>query len=146
MTNGGNGPRMKSWAGPDVGYGRINNVTFRNFQMANDDFAAQLDSCYFNINATECAQYPSQVNVTNISIENISGWTNGRYGRNTASFTCSTSPAAVCENIKLKNWTVESVCGKPSIVICNGIKGGLGEVPCYNSTSAEAVAALSDTC
>jgi galacturan 1,4-alpha-galacturonidase len=67
-------------------------------------------------------------------------------GRNTAKFTCSTSPDAVCENIRLVNWNATSVCGGIPIVICDGIKGGLGEVECYNSTSAEAVAALKDTC
>lgn len=49
MLNGQFGARLKSWAGPDVGYGYINNVTFRNFWNANNEYAAYLDSCYFNV-------------------------------------------------------------------------------------------------
>ena len=29
LMNGANGPRMKSWAGPNIGRGYINNVTYR---------------------------------------------------------------------------------------------------------------------
>lgn len=43
------GGRLKTWAGPDVGYGYINNVTFRNFYNADNQYAAYLDSCYFNV-------------------------------------------------------------------------------------------------
>lgn len=49
MLNGQFGARLKSWAGPNVGYGYINNVTFRNFWNANNEYAAYLDSCYFNV-------------------------------------------------------------------------------------------------
>lgn len=49
LLNGQHGARLKSWAGPDVGYGYINNVTFRNFWNANNEYAAFLDSCYFNV-------------------------------------------------------------------------------------------------
>ncbi|KAH8881218.1 exo-polygalacturonase [Thozetella sp. PMI_491] len=146
LMNGNNGPRMKSWAGPDIGYGYINNITYRNMYLANSDIAGQLDSCYFNINATECAQYPSRVNVTNVTIENVQGKTSGSFGRVTAIFSCSTNPNAVCENIRLVNWNITSPCGEPTIVVCDGIKDGLGAVPCYSSTSDEAVAARKNTC
>lgn len=49
LLNGQHGARLKSWAGPNVGYGYINNVTFRNFWNANNEYAAFLDSCYFNV-------------------------------------------------------------------------------------------------
>lgn len=103
------------------------------------------------VNATECAAYPSQVNISNITFENFSGYTSGKYGRAVARLTCSTNPDAVCENIVFKNFTVTSPCGGPAngsnsnaVVICDGISD-LG-VPCVNSTSSEAVAALADTC
>ncbi|ETS78650.1 hypothetical protein PFICI_08503 [Pestalotiopsis fici W106-1] len=107
LFNGANGPRMKSWAGPQIGRGYINNVTYRNIWLANSDMGAQIDSCYFGINATECAQYPSQVNVTNILMHNVTGTLNGRYGREVAIFTCSTNPSAQCTNITLVDWEVE---------------------------------------
>ncbi|KAF9888528.1 hypothetical protein FE257_008635 [Aspergillus nanangensis] len=144
LMNGANGPRLKSWAGPHIGRGYINNVTYRNVWMGNSDMGAQLDSCYFNIDSTECAQYPSQVNITNILLQNVTGYTNGRYGRETGIFTCSSNPDAVCDNIKLVDWDVRSPCG-PAVISCDGIKGGLG-VPCYNSSSPEVKAAAADTC
>ncbi|KAH8887132.1 pectin lyase-like protein [Thozetella sp. PMI_491] len=143
MLNGQHGARLKSWAGPNVGYGYINNVTFKNFWNANNEYTAFIDSCYFNINATTCAQYPSQVNITNVLFENFSGYSSGKYGRAVASLTCS--PNAVCENIQFKNFNVTSPCGGPPVVICNGISGGIG-LPCVNSTSPEAKAALAAKC
>ncbi|KAJ4421306.1 hypothetical protein N0V82_003816 [Gnomoniopsis sp. IMI 355080] len=147
MLNGQFGGRLKTWAGPNVGYGYIKNVTFRNIWSANTEYSAYLDSCYFNINASECAAYPSAVNISDITFENFSGYTSGKYGRAVARLTCSTSPNAVCENIVFKNFTVTSPCGNgtdSSVVICDGIHD-LG-IPCVNSTSAEAVAALAATC
>lgn len=143
MLNGQHGARLKSWAGPNVGYGFIDNVTFRNFWNANNEYTAFLDSCYFNINATTCSQYPSQVNISNVNFENFSGYTSGKYGRAVARLTCS--PNAVCENIKFKNFNVTSPCGGEPVVICDGISGDLG-IPCVKSTSPEATAALKDKC
>ncbi|KAK6705111.1 hypothetical protein SNK05_009003 [Fusarium graminearum] len=66
MLNGQHASRLKTWAGPDVGYGFIDNVTFRNFYGGNNEYNAFIDSCYFNINATTCNQYPSKMNISNI--------------------------------------------------------------------------------
>lgn len=49
IVNGQFGGRLKTWAGADVGYGYINNVTFRNFYNADNEYSAYLDSCYFNV-------------------------------------------------------------------------------------------------
>lgn len=49
MLNGQFGGRLKTWAGPGVGYGYINNVTYRNIWSANTQYSAYLDSCYFNV-------------------------------------------------------------------------------------------------
>ncbi|KAK0714709.1 pectin lyase fold/virulence factor [Lasiosphaeris hirsuta] len=143
MLNGQHSARLKSWAGPNVGYGFIDNVTFKNFWNANNEYAAFLDSCYFNINASACSTYPSRVNVTNVTFENFTGYTSGKYGRTVVRLTCS--PNAVCENIQFKNFNVSSPCGGQPIVICDGIHGSIG-IPCVNSTSLEATAALKDTC
>ncbi|KAK3940277.1 pectin lyase fold/virulence factor [Diplogelasinospora grovesii] len=143
MLNGPHGARLKTWAGPNIGYGFIDNVTFKNFWNGNNEYTAFLDPCYFNISASMCAAYPSQVNITNVLFENFSGTTSGKYGRAVARLTCS--PDAVCENIRLKNFTVTSPCGDPPVIICDGIKDGIG-TPCVNSTSPEATAALKATC
>ncbi|KAI0132816.1 family 28 glycosyl hydrolase [Xylariales sp. AK1849] len=144
LLNGQHGARIKTWAGPDVGYGFVNNVTFRNFWQANNEYAAFLDSCYFNINATTCAAYPSQMNITNILFDNFTGYTSGTYGTAVARLTCSSSPDAVCENIKFKNFNITSPCGD-SVIICDNIAGGLG-VDCIASNTTEATEALSATC
>jgi galacturan 1,4-alpha-galacturonidase len=49
LLNGQHGARLKTWAGPTVGYGFINNITFRNIWNANNEYTAFLDSCYFNV-------------------------------------------------------------------------------------------------
>lgn len=145
LLNGQHGARLKVWAGPDVGYGFIDNITFRNFWQANNEYTAFLDSCYFNINASTCEQYPSKMNITNILFENFSGYTSGKYGTAVAKLTCSTNPDAVCENIQFKNFTVTSPCGDPPVILCDGIKGDIG-MDCVSSDSVEAAEALSKTC
>lgn len=144
MLNGQHTARLKSWAGPDVGYGFIDNITFRNVWSANNDFAAFIDSCYFNINATECAEYPSQMNVTNIRFQNFTGSTSGKNGRAVAQLTCSTNPDAVCDNITFEDFNIESPCG-PAVIICDGITGDMG-VDCVGAESEEGKAALADKC
>ncbi|OIW28660.1 exopolygalacturonase [Coniochaeta ligniaria NRRL 30616] len=142
LLNGQHGARLKTWAGPDVGYGYINNVTFRNFWNANNEYAAFLDSCYFNINETTCAAYPSQVNITNVLFQNFTGYTSGKYGRAVARLTCS--PNAVCENITLEDFHVTSPCGAP-VVLCDGLTEDIG-VPCVKAASVEGKAALKPAC
>lgn len=145
MLNGQHGARLKTWAGPDVGYGFINNVTFRNVWNANNEFSAFIDSCYFNIDSETCAQYPSGMNITNILFQNFTGTTSGKYGNAVASLTCSTNPDAVCENIRFENFDVTSPCGGKPVVICDGITGDIG-IECVSASSTEAKAALAANC
>ncbi|GAQ47151.1 CobW domain protein [Aspergillus niger] len=123
LLNGQNGARLKAWAGQDVGYGRINNVTYKNIQIQNTDAPIVLDQCYFDINATECAEYPSAVNITNILFENIWGSSSGKDGKIVADLVCS--PDAVCTNITLSNVNITSPKGTAEIV-CDDIQGGIG--------------------
>ncbi|KAI8628187.1 family 28 glycosyl hydrolase [Xylariaceae sp. FL1651] len=145
LLNGQHGARLKTWAGEHVGYGFIDNITFRNFWQANNEYAAFLDSCYFNIDPATCAKYPSQMNITNISFENFSGYTSGKYGLAVASLTCSTNPNAVCDNITFKNFNITSPCDGDPVIICDGIKGDIGRT-CVSANSTVAKAALSKTC
>ena len=145
MLNGQHGARLKTWAGPDVGYGFINNVTFRNVWNANNEYSAFIDSCYFNIDTETCAQYPSGMNITNILFQNFTGSTSGKFGNAVASLTCSTNPDAVCENIRFENFDVTSPCGGKPVVICDGISGDIG-IECVSASSAEAKAALAANC
>jgi galacturan 1,4-alpha-galacturonidase len=85
------------------------------------------------------------MNVTNISFENFSGYTSGKYGRVVASLRCSTNPDAVCENITFKNFNITSPCGGDPVIVCDGIKGDIGK-GCVKADSAEAKAALANKC
>ncbi|KAK1533508.1 glycosyl hydrolase family 28 [Colletotrichum paranaense] len=146
MLNGDySGARIKTWAGPNVGYGFVDNITYKNFWVARMDYGVILDSCYFNINETTCEQYPSGMNVSNILFENFTGYTSGIYGNAVAKLTCSTNPNAVCHNIKFKNFNVTSPCGGEPVIICDGVDGGI-DTPCVSIDSDEAKAALAARC
>lgn len=154
-----NGARLKSWAGPDVGYGYINNITYNGkfilkstitridtvgtdilltgMYNENVDWPIVLDACYFNIDPEVCAAQPSRVNITNILFKNIHGITSGKEGKDVASLVCS--PSAVCENIRLEDIDLRSPENpdEQGVVLCDGIADGVG-VPCVaaNSTAA----------
>lgn len=145
LLNGDYGACIKTWAGKDVGYGFVDNVTFRNFWQANNEYTAFLDSCYFNIDEETCAKYPSGMNITNIRFENFTGTSSGRHGRAVARLTCSSNPDAVCKNIIFENFNVTSPCGEPAVVLCDGISGSIG-IDCTSADSEEGKAALADTC
>ena len=137
LLNSENGARLKSWAGADVGYGYINNITYDGMYVENVDWPIVLDSCYFNIDPEICASEPSKVNITNILFKNIHGISSGKEGRDVASLVCS--PAAVCENIRLEGIDLKSPTNpdEEGVVLCDGIADGVG-VPCVaaNSTAA----------
>lgn len=114
-----------------MGYGRINNITYRNIHIENTDNPVVLDQCYFDVNATECAAYPSQVNVTNIVFDNVDGTSSGKEGKVVVDLTCS--PNAVCSDIHLSNINITSPAGSPPEIICDGVQGDIG-VSCQSSS------------
>lgn len=83
-----------------------------------------LDQCYFDVSAEECAAYPSQVNITDITFDNIHGTSSGAEGRVVADLTCS--PDAVCTDIHLEDIDLTSPAGSPPVIICDGIQGDIG--------------------
>ncbi|KAI0204806.1 family 28 glycosyl hydrolase [Astrocystis sublimbata] len=145
LLNGDNGARIKTWAGPDVGYGFVDNITFRNFYQAHNDYTVAIDSCYFNVDDETCRQHPSMMNITNIRFENFTGYSSGKRGLAVASLRCSTNPNAVCSNITFKDFNITSPCGGDPVIICDGITGDTG-IECVSANSTEARAALSKTC
>jgi galacturan 1,4-alpha-galacturonidase len=128
-----NGARLKAWAGPNVAYGRIRNITFKDFYIQNTDNPIVLDQCYFNVNASTCAAYPSHVNISDIFFENFRGSSSGKGGKVVAKLVCS--PEAVCDDIRLENVELTSPAGSPPEIVCDGIEGGIG-VPCVSSANA----------
>jgi galacturan 1,4-alpha-galacturonidase len=130
LLNGQNGARLKAWAGPDVGYGYIDNITYEDIWIENTDNPIVLDQCYFNVNETECAAFPSQVNITNVKFMNVKGSSSGKEGRVVADLTCS--PGATCSGIHLEGIEITSPAGSPSLIVCDNIQGGIG-VECVGS-------------
>ncbi|THZ10982.1 glycoside hydrolase family 28 protein [Aureobasidium pullulans] len=133
LLNGQNGARLKAWAGPTAGYGYIDNVTYENVHIENTDAPIVLDQCYFNINETTCAAYPSNVNITNIKFINFTGSSSGKDGRVVADLTCS--PGATCSEILLEDINLTSPNGTAEIV-CNNIQGDIG-VDCISAADAD---------
>ena len=107
-------------------------MTYKDIIIENTDAPVVLDQCYFNINETTCAKYPSKVNITNVNFINISGSSSGKNGRVVADLTCS--PGATCDGIHLENIDITSPKG-PAQIVCENIKGGVG-VDCIPASEA----------
>jgi galacturan 1,4-alpha-galacturonidase len=60
--------------GPDHGTALVNNVTWRNIDVENSDWAVQIGSCYGEDTAT-CSQHLSAAELTDIHIESFTGVT-----------------------------------------------------------------------
>lgn len=95
-----------------------------------------LDACYFNVNTTTCAAYPSRVDIIDVLFQNVTGSSSGANGREVARLVCS--PNAVCTGIKLEGIDLTSPAGDPPIIVCDGIEGDLGVacIPAANATTA----------
>lgn len=109
------------------------------------DYGIFLDSCYFNISAENCAKFPAGMDITNIHFENFTGYTSGVYGNAVARLSCSSNEDAVCTNITVKDFNVETPCGGKPVIICDGIDNDIG-VDCVPYDSEEAQAALASKC
>ncbi|KAF2105136.1 glycoside hydrolase family 28 protein [Rhizodiscina lignyota] len=133
LLNGQNGARLKAWAGPNVGYGYISNITYEDIHIENTDNPIVLDQCYFDLNATTCAANPSKVNITDINFINVNGTSSGAEGKVVVDLTCS--PGATCEGIHLENIDLTSPAGSPPEIVCSNINGDIG-VRCTNGTDS----------
>ncbi|KAH0589170.1 hypothetical protein H2248_004936 [Termitomyces sp. 'cryptogamus'] len=65
MSNAENGARIKAWAGPNVGSGIVENITFQNFIESEVDNPVIIDQCY-ETDAATCAQFPSNVEIQDV--------------------------------------------------------------------------------
>ncbi|KAH7099573.1 pectin lyase fold/virulence factor [Auriculariales sp. MPI-PUGE-AT-0066] len=104
LSNVSNAARIKVWAGPNVGSGRVNNVTWDGIPVTNADQAITFDQCYFNVSDELCKEYPSRVNISNILLRGVAGTSSGKLKALTASIKCS--PGAVCSNIVVDDFNV----------------------------------------
>ncbi|KAF5392804.1 hypothetical protein D9757_000920 [Collybiopsis confluens] len=97
MTNTGNGPRIKAWAGENVGSGIVKNITFANFALSKVVTPIAIDQCYETATAT-CAEFPSNVIIQDLVFDNISGTGTGSQ---VASLICS--PDGRCSDISVND-------------------------------------------
>lgn len=129
LLNGQTGARLKAWAGPNVGYGYIKNITYEDITIKNTDQPIVLDQCYFNVKPDVCSKYPSKVNITDIRFVNVQGTSSGKKGNAAVSLKCS--PGAECNNIQLSNINLSNPKGR-GVIFCDNIRGGVG-MPCVSS-------------
>jgi galacturan 1,4-alpha-galacturonidase len=108
--------------------------SYKDIHIENTDNPIVLDQCYFNVNATTCAAYPSAVNITSVNFINIHGTSSGKEGRVVADLSCS--PGATCTGIHLENINITSPAGSPPEIVCDNIVGDIG-VECIPSSEAD---------
>jgi galacturan 1,4-alpha-galacturonidase len=132
LNNGVNGLVLKTSAGRTKGYGIIKNVTFEDIRIYNTDRPLVLDQCY-ETERQECATYPSQVNISDISFRRIQGTSSGKAGNIVGSLICATG--AECKNFDLQNIDISPGDQiRSGDIACDGIKGNPGTVlPCRSS-------------
>ncbi|KIK55486.1 glycoside hydrolase family 28 protein [Collybiopsis luxurians FD-317 M1] len=118
MTNSGNGPRIKAWAGEGVGSGLVQNITFQNFTVSNVDLAITIDQCYETSTAA-CAEFPSNVIIQDVFYDNISG---AGAESEVASLDCS--PDGRCSNISVNNLDLTGPGGDTSFECQNVVLTG----------------------
>jgi galacturan 1,4-alpha-galacturonidase len=124
LLNGQNGARLKAWAGPNVGYGYIKNITYKDIHIENTDHPIVLDQCYFNVNQTVCKQYPSHVDISDVRFENVYGTSSGKAGNVVADLTCS--PGATCTGIHLEGIKLTTAHGAEPEVVSDKVAAGVG--------------------
>ncbi|KAF8648525.1 hypothetical protein AX16_006230 [Volvariella volvacea WC 439] len=105
MAKSQNGARIKAWAGPNVGSGRVRNITFDHFVESQVDHPVVIDQCYMT-NATACAQFPSNTFISDIWFNHISGTSTGSV---VASIACSSGGR--CSNINVNDLSLTPPSG-----------------------------------
>ena len=89
---------------------------YKEIYVENTRWPIVLDQCYFNVNTSDCLEYPSRVNVTNVRFENVHGTSSGKNEVDVVRLVCL--PAAVCMNISLSGIDLASPKGGPPVIPC----------------------------
>ncbi|EJD48551.1 hypothetical protein AURDEDRAFT_199569 [Auricularia subglabra TFB-10046 SS5] len=133
IANAQNGARIKVWAGPNVGSGRVNQIVYENVVVENVDHPLIFDQCYMT-SAALCAQVPSRVGLTNIFIRNITGTSSGTQKSVVADLECS--PGAVCSDITVDDLSIVPPAQfMPGTTICKNLQIGGNAAAQFNCTS-----------
>lgn len=65
------------------------------------DHPITIDQCYINVNATTCAASPSNIHITDVLFQNVTGSGSKKAGQNVATIICSAE--APCDNFTFKD-------------------------------------------
>lgn len=100
LSNATSGARLKVWPGSETdfqpglggggGAGYVRNVTYDTFENLNNDLAILIDQCYGERNASRCTEFPSKMNITDVTFKNFFGFTSTRNSPTVGEFICST--------------------------------------------------------
>lgn len=133
MYNASDMARIKVWPGsPSAlsgdlqgggGSGRVNNITYDTMAITNVDYAVEITQCYGQKNLTLCTEFPSNVTISNIKIQNLKGTTSKKYDPYSGYAVCSSD--TVCSNILLDDIHVTSPGGKVDQFQCGKLDKSL---------------------
>ncbi|KZT71881.1 glycoside hydrolase family 28 protein [Daedalea quercina L-15889] len=108
----GGSPDASSTAGGGTGY--VKNVTFEDFYVYVVDDPIVIDQCY-ETDASTCAEYPSQLSISDIHYINVTGSSSGAEGTVVVDLECSQE----CEDITASGINITSPMGSPTYVCEN---------------------------
>ena len=133
MSNATDGARIKVWPGSPAqlsgdlqgggGSGRVDNITYRNYQLSNVDYAIEVTQCYGQDNLKLCNEYPSNLTISNILMSNFKGTSSEEFDPISGYIVCS-SPV-VCDDIELNDINVVSPSGQVNLFTCGKVSEGL---------------------
>ncbi|KAI9692354.1 MAG: Exopolygalacturonase X-1 [Bathelium mastoideum] len=133
MSNATDGARIKVWPGSPAelsgdlqgggGTGMVNNITYDTMHVTNVDYAIEVTQCYGQSNLTLCNEYPSNLTISNILMEGITGTTSTKYEPISGYVVCSSEN--VCSNITVQGVDVTTPTGVTNQFTCGDVDEGL---------------------
>ena len=133
MSNASDGARIKVWPGSPAelsgdlqgggGSGHVKNITYQNYVLTNVDYAIEVTQCYGQDNRTLCNQFPSNLTISDITMNNFTGTSSDAYDPISGYVVCS-SPDT-CSNIELNDIHVTSPSGVVNKFTCGNVDKSL---------------------
>ncbi|OJT08832.1 hypothetical protein TRAPUB_259 [Trametes pubescens] len=121
MLNAQNGARIKVFGGNPSpvstaggGTGFVRNITFKDFHMVNVDNPILIDQCY-STPADVCAQFPSNLSISDVHYINVTGTSSGKEGAVVVDLECSDT----CQDITAEDTHLSSPSGNATFVCKN---------------------------
>lgn len=129
MSNATDGARIKVWPGAPAalsgdlqgggGSGRVKNVTYQGYVIENVDYAIEVTQCYGQDNLTACNEFPSNLTISDITMNNFTGTTSDVFEPISGYVVCS-SPD-VCTNIEVNDIDVVAPDGTTNLFTCGNV-------------------------